>query len=88
MQNGEGQQFKISGHVTHVDPPKSAGFTWGWHDDQDQRGVESHVTISVMARENGSRLVLDHRELADAEAAANHDQGWTSSLRKLEAACK
>lgn len=88
MENSEGQQYKVSGHVTHVDPPSSVGFTWGWHDDQDQRGAESHVTFTVTATGTGSRLVLDHRELADAEAAANHNQGWTSSLRKLEAKCK
>jgi uncharacterized protein YndB with AHSA1/START domain len=88
MENGESQQYKVSGHVTHVDPPNSVGFTWGWHDDQDQRGAESHVTFTVTATGTGSRLVLDHRELADAEAAANHNQGWTSSLRKLEAKCK
>ncbi len=85
MKNAEGQTFKVSGHVTHVDPPNSVGFTWAWHDDQDQRGPESHVTFSVVATENGARLVLDHRELADAEAAANHNRGWTSSLAKLEA---
>ncbi|MEO1107027.1 MAG: SRPBCC domain-containing protein [Pseudomonadota bacterium] len=88
MQNAEGQQYKVSGHVTHVDPPNSVGFTWGWHDDQDQRGAESHVTFTVTASGAGSRLVLDHRELADAEAAANHTKGWTSSLRKLEAQCQ
>ncbi len=88
MQNNEGQQFKVSGQVTHVDPPNSVGFTWAWHDDQGQRGPESHVILSVAATGIGSRLVVDHRELADAEAAANHEQGWTSSLRKLEARCK
>ena len=87
MQNGEGQQFKVSGHVTHIDRPKSVGFTWAWHDDQDQRGAESHVTFSVSATDSGSRLVVDHRELVDAESATNHNEGWTSSLRKLEALC-
>lgn len=87
MENGEGQRFKVSGHVTHVDPPKSVGFTWAWHDDQDQRGPESHVTFSVAATKGGARLALDHRELADVDAAANHEQGWTSSLRKLAARC-
>ena len=85
MQNGEGQQFKVSGHVTHIDRPKSVGFTWAWHDDQDQRGAESHVTFSVTATNSGSRLVVDHRELVDAESATNHNEGWTSSLRKLTA---
>ncbi|WP_170383830.1 SRPBCC family protein [Ruegeria atlantica] len=85
MQNAEGQQYKVSGQVTHVDPPNSVGFTWGWHDDQDQRGAESHVTLTVEAAGEGARLILDHRDLGDDEIAANHNQGWTSSLRKLEA---
>ncbi|WP_170328039.1 SRPBCC family protein [Ruegeria arenilitoris] len=85
MQNAEGQQYKVSGQVTHVDPPNSVGFTWGWHDDQDQRGAESHVTLTVEAAGEGARLILNHRDLGDDEIAANHNQGWTSSLRKLEA---
>ncbi|MEX0318061.1 MAG: SRPBCC domain-containing protein [Ruegeria sp.] len=86
MENGEGQRFKVSGHVTHVDAPKSVGFTWAWHDENDQRGDESHVTFTVEATDNGARLVLDHRELGDDEISASHEGGWTSSLRKLEAA--
>jgi len=85
MENAEGQQYKVSGQVTHVDRPRSVGFTWAWHDDQDQRGAESHVTLTVEPSGDGARLILDHRELGDDESAANHNQGWTSSLRKLEA---
>jgi len=83
MQNGDGQQYKVSGQVTHVDPPKSVGFTWGWHDDRDQRGAESHVTFTVVPTDAGSRLILDHRDLDDSEQSARHEAGWTSSLRKL-----
>ena len=85
MVNGDGQRFKVSGHVTHVDPPNSVGFTWGWHDDQDQRGAESHVTLAVEPTDTGARLTLDHRDLSDDDVSANHESGWTSSLRKLEA---
>jgi len=83
MQGGDGQQYKVSGQVTHVDAPKSVGFTWGWHDDQDRRGAESHVVFTVMSTASGSRLILDHRELDDSEQSARHEGGWTSSLRKL-----
>lgn len=83
MQNGEGQQFKVSGQVTHVNAPKSVGFTWAWHDDQDQRGGESHVTFSVEPNGTGACLVLEHRNLDDSEQSANHKAGWVSSLRKL-----
>lgn len=79
-----GQTFKVSGHVTHVENPRSVGLTWAWHDDNDKRGAESHVTLTVAPTADGARLVLEHRELADAEAVENHEAGWSSSLRKLE----
>ncbi|WP_172298084.1 SRPBCC domain-containing protein [Pseudoruegeria sp. HB172150] len=86
MQNAEGQRFKVSGQVTHVDPPKSVGFTWAWHDEADKRGVESHVTIRLVpAQGGGTDLTLTHVDLPDDDVAARHEMGWTSSLRKLEA---
>lgn len=85
MQNAEGQELKVSGQVTHVDPPHSLGFTWGWHDDQDQRGTESHVTFTVLATQSGARLIVDHRDLDDSDQSAQHEAGWTSTLRKLTA---
>jgi uncharacterized protein YndB with AHSA1/START domain len=70
--------------VTHVDPPKSLGFTWAWHDENDVRGVESHVTIKLVpAVGGGTKMVLNHVDLPE-ESMANHEQGWASSLRKLE----
>lgn len=83
LQGGDGQQYKVSGLVTHVDAPKSIGFTWAWHDESDQRGRESHVTFTVVSTSAGSRLILDHRDLDDSDQGARHEAGWTSSLRKL-----
>ena len=86
MQNTEGQRFKVSGHVTHVDAPNSIGFTWAWHDENDRRGVESHVPIRrVPAQNGGTALTLTHVDLPDDDTAQRHEMGWTSSLRKLQA---
>ena len=85
MRNADGQTYKVSGHVTHVDPPHSVGFTWAWHDETDTRGAESHVTFKVSAQGGGARLTLIHADLADDDAATNHNTGWTSSLVKLTA---
>lgn len=74
---------RVSGQVTHVDPPKSVGFTWGWHDEDGKRGEESHVTFTVEPTASGARLIINHRELGDSDRAAGHERGWTSSLRKL-----
>ncbi|MFW8634014.1 SRPBCC family protein [Cribrihabitans pelagius] len=86
MQNGEGERYHVSGQVTHVTPPQSVGFTWAWHDDDGARGAESHVTFTVAAAGEGALLVIDHHDLPDGEAAARHEEGWSSTLRKLEAA--
>lgn len=83
MVNDTGQRFKVSGHVTSYDPPQSVGFTWAWHDPEDRRGAESHVTFTVVESSAGARLLLDHRDLGDDEISANHELGWSSSLRKL-----
>ena len=83
LENPQGQQYKVSGQVTHVDPITSVGFTWGWHGDNDQRGAESHVTLTVTETASGARLIIDHRALSDSDQGASHEAGWTSSLRKL-----
>jgi uncharacterized protein YndB with AHSA1/START domain len=79
----DSMRIKVSGHVTHVDPPRSVGFTWGWHDDDGTRGAESHVTMTVVPTQAGARLQLDHRDLDNSEQSARHEQGWISTFNKL-----
>lgn len=83
MLSGEGNRFKMSGQVTRVDQGHSIGFTWGWHDDDDQRGAESHVTFTVVETGIGSKLIIDHRELPSEEVAAGHSEGWNGPLTRL-----
>ncbi len=85
MMNAEGKRFKVSGQVTKVKAPNLVAFTWGWHDETDARGHESHVMIEISETDDGqSKLVLSHQDLVDEESKTNHNMGWTSSLRKLE----
>ena len=87
MANADGGRFKVSGVVEDVSPPHRVSFTWGWHDENDRRGPESRVTFEVTpVAEGGTVFKLTHADLPDEESAGNHNQGWTSSLRKLEAA--
>jgi uncharacterized protein YndB with AHSA1/START domain len=85
MTNAEGKRFKVSGEVVAVDPPRSVEFTWGWHDDNDERGRDSRVRFEVARGDTGgTRFSLIHSGLADEESARNHEMGWTSTLNKLE----
>lgn len=82
----DGTVYKMSGQVTKVDPPRSVSFTWGWHDDADQRGAESHVTLTIDALDEGrARLTIDHRDLPSHDVAERHEGGWTHGpLARLE----
>jgi len=84
MISEEGNLYKMSGQVTKVQPFEMIGFTWGWHDAQDQRGAESHVTFTIQATAKGAKLVIDHRELPTVDSAAQHARGWGSPLGRLE----
>ncbi len=84
MISDEGNRFKMSGQVTCVDPPNTIGFTWGWHDGDDHRGPESHVTFTVIETAKGSKLIIDHRDLPSQEVAARHANGWTGPMTRLE----
>lgn len=87
MKGSEGQTYKVSGEVLHVDPPNSVEFSWAWHDGEtDERGHESKVRFSVKSSQDGGTIfTLHHTDLPSEEAAGNHNEGWTSSLKKLEA---
>ncbi len=82
----DGKVFKMSGQVTKVDPPHSVSFTWGWHDDADVRGADSHVTYKIATLDEGRvRLTLDHRDLPSKEVASHHESGWANGpLTRLE----
>lgn len=80
----EGRRYKVSGQVTRVERPTLVAFTWGWHDDSDARGRETHVTIEISeAGPDRSRLVLRHVGLPE-DAVGAHDKGWTGALDNLE----
>ncbi|MEW9918047.1 SRPBCC domain-containing protein [Marimonas sp. MJW-29] len=83
MRSEEGNRYKLSGQVTLVNRPRSIGFTWAWHDDEDKRGPESHVTFTISETGVGAKLEVDHRELASDDIAAQHARGWAGPLGRL-----
>ena len=82
------REVTMSGHVTHVDPPRSVGFTWQWDGQDGWDDAESHVTIRLdPAPGGGTDLTLDHVRLPDAaDWPLKQTRGWGSTLGRLEAA--
>jgi len=85
MMNADGARYKVSGEVLAVDPPRTVEFSWGWHDETNARGHNSTVHFVVESDGKGGALFkLTHSDLADEASAGGHNDGWTSTLRKLE----
>lgn len=85
MVNAEGGRHKVSGMVKQINAPHSVEFTWGWHDDNDDRGHESRVRFDIKSDgRGGTDFKLTHAGLVDDESASKHTTGWSSSLRKLD----
>ncbi|MGI9464698.1 MAG: SRPBCC family protein, partial [Aestuariivirgaceae bacterium] len=85
IMNADGKRFKVSGEVLAIDPPSAVEFTWGWHDEHDERGYDSHVRLELRPDgAGGTHFTVLHTGLADEESAANHNIGWTATLAKLE----
>ena len=84
----DGREMTMAGHVTHVDRPRSVGFTWRWSGADDWDDAESHVTIRLdPAPDGGTDLTLDHVRLPEAtDWPARQTKGWGSTLTRLEAA--
>jgi len=87
MHAPDGKVYKVSGQVTEVDPPNSLSFTWAWHDENDEPGHESHVRFELTPKDGGTQFTLVHANLADEQSRASHEDGWTSTLRRLERLC-
>jgi len=84
MRGSEGEPYTAFGVYREVVPPNRLVYTWDWREPEHAVG-ETLVTVELHPIENGgTRLVLTHERFPDADQAAGHEEGWTSSLGRLE----
>ncbi len=77
---GEGR-FVAEGEYTELVPGRVVAFTWRWTTSD----VVSAVRVELSPTpEGGTRLLLVHTGLEDADDAQGHREGWELSLARLE----
>lgn len=74
--------YVVRGVYTELDPPNLIGFTWQW-DETDSKPSQVRVELTTVAE--GTRMLLSHTGLENAEDVANHLQGWEGNLGRLPA---
>jgi len=83
MHGADGGVYPLSGEYREVSPPSRLVFTWIWGSG-DFAGVETLVTVNLDDINGETRLTLTHERLANEHALELHNQGWTSTLGRLE----
>ena len=76
---------EASGEFVEVDPPHRLVFTWGWNHDHAVAPGSTRVVVTLEAEGGGTRLVLRHYDLPDAEQRGHHLKGWEMYLERLGA---
>lgn len=76
-----------SGEFVELEPPHRLVFSWGW-EGEDASVAPGASTVEVRLVPDGPRteVVLTHRDLPSAEAAASHGRGWSHYGARLAAA--
>ena len=76
----------VRGEYVELDPPHRVVFTWGWEgEDAVVPPGASTVEITLVEREGGTLVRLEHRDLPETERAP-HSHGWDHYLPRLAVA--
>lgn len=84
MRSSDGVDHIVEGEFQTIEENERLSFTWGWVVD-GVRTNESLVTVTFSDVRLGTRVHLIQTRLLDATDVANHEEGWTSSFRSLDA---
>lgn len=85
LKNSMGPGSNIcSGTYLVIDRPHHLAFTWAWRQPDGTRGHETVVDVTFEKVERGTLLTVVHKTFQNAEQRDLHNQGWGSTLNKLE----
>ena len=86
MQAPDGSKFPLRGSFREIRRPERLVFSWQWENAAETSGPgaqETLVTIDIRAKGADVALTLTHNGFLTPEAAASHNDGWTSMMVKL-----
>ncbi|OYU95894.1 MAG: ATPase [Burkholderiales bacterium PBB5] len=79
----DGGTNEVSGEYQQVLPHRRLVFTWAWRSTPER---VSRVSIDFVAQDGGTALHFVHDQFFDEQARINHERGWTTIFKQLDAA--
>lgn len=84
MRSPDGVDHWLKGVYREVVSPERLVFTHIWLDAQGNPGPETVVTITLAEAGRQTRLTLHQTGFTSVGSRDGHDQGWTSTLDRLD----
>ena len=83
MHLSDGSLHRITGVYREIEEDSRLCFTWGWLDDDGQRGYETLVTVTFAERGQATEVTLRHEVFDSTETRDDHGEGWGFSFDRL-----
>ena len=84
MQARDGSRFIVGGQFKQLQRPSRAVYTWQWEGDASPMPhVVTLVEVTLTEKDGGTELLMEHNGFPVAAARDGHNQGWISTLNRL-----
>ena len=82
MRARDGDQFSAVAKYREIAPPARLVYTWQW-EGGPMPAVETLITVTLLERDGGTEIRMDHSGFPDAAMCESHKEGWGSCLNRL-----
>src|SRR5262249_14175879 len=79
-----GERMVVGGTYRVIEPPRHIVFSWLIEPPDEHAGIDSEVTVTLVASGAGTELSIRHARFGRLDANLRHDQGWRGALDLLD----
>ena len=80
----DGSKKGVGGVYDGIAPPNELSFTWIWEEPDPHAGLQTHVRVQLLEKDDETEVVLTHTKLPSDDVATHHGEGWKGILDGLE----
>jgi uncharacterized protein YndB with AHSA1/START domain len=80
----DGRRMIVGGTYSLIERPTQIAFSWLIEPPDEHAGIESEVTVTLVASADATELTIRHAKFGRADANARHADGWRGALEQLD----
>jgi uncharacterized protein YndB with AHSA1/START domain len=80
----DGRRMIVGGTYRSIESPTRIVFSWLIEPPDEHAGIDSEVTVTLVASGDATELTIRHTKFDRADADARHAEGWRGALELLD----